>query len=146
MDNWSGTYTKVNAPDISATAYPGVTAIGKSYQNYFAVEICFGLFLPLLFVQMLRNTFPPTPERQKSLLFNIWNITSSLLAFVALIISAHIAWDIKNNQDYPNGSQDKYYQYSLKVVGTIPSGLDFFHAPKLKWDFGKLLIDGWCYS
>lgn len=142
MDNWSGSYDKITAPKINAKTYPGVTAVGRSYQNFWAVELCFGFFLPLLFIQMLRNTFPTTPQRQKSLLFNIWNITSSLFSFAALIISAHIAWDIKNNRDYPNGSQDKYYQYSLKVVGTIPSGLDFFRAPQLKYNFGKLLIDG----
>ena len=138
MDNWSGTYTKADAPKVPV----GVNAIGMSYQNYFSIDICFGLYIPLVLVQILRNNFRPNLERQKSVVFNVWQIASSLLPFAALIIGAHIAWDIKNNHDYPDGSQDQYYQYSLKVIGSIPSGLNFFHSPKLRWNFFQLLIDG----
>jgi hypothetical protein len=114
-----------------------------SYRNHFATEISFGLFLPLLFAQMIRNTYRPTPEREKSVLFNTWQIVSSLLPFAALIVGAHVAWDIKNNHDYPTGSQDQYYQYSLKVLGSsVPSGLKFFQLPNLKWNFLQVLIDG----
>eukprot|EP01035_Chromulina_nebulosa_P028440 gene28440-37541_t len=140
VNNWSGTYTKATAPEVTKTN--PISAVGMSYQNYFSVEICFGLFLPLLFVQMIRNTFQPNPERQKSVLFNIWQIVSSLLPFAALIIGAHVAYDIKNNRDYPLGSKDQYYQYNLKVLGSsIPSELNFFHSPNLRWNFPQLLID-----
>ena len=138
VDNWSGIYTQENAPKVPH----GGSAVGMPYQNYFAIYICFGLFVPLVIVQMLRNSFQPTPERQKSVLFNVWQIASSLLPFAALIIGAHIAWDIKNIHDYPYGSQEQYYQYSLKVIGSIPSGLNFFHSPKLRWNFFQLLLDG----
>ena len=140
VDNWSGTYTEATAPSVPKGS--GIVSVGRSYQNFWAVEICFAIFLPLLLTQMLRNTFPNTPERAKSVLFNIWNIVSSLFSFGALVISAHIAWSYKNERDYSKGSSDQYYQWSLKTVGTIPSGLIFFHAPNLKWNFGKLIIDG----
>eukprot|EP01035_Chromulina_nebulosa_P020825 gene20825-26993_t len=139
VDNWSGTYTEATAPSVPKGS--GIVSVGRSYQNFWAVEICFAIFLPLLLTQMLRNTFPNTPERAKSVLFNIWNIVSSLFSFGALVISAHIAWSYKNERDYSKGSSDQYYQWSLKTVGTIPSGLNFFHAPNLKWNFGKLIID-----
>lgn len=136
IDNWDGTYTKSTVPA------PSKTQLGKSYMNHFSISITFALYFPLLFVQILRNSFPATPARMKSVWFNIWQITSSIMPFIALIIGTNTAWSIKNTIDYVPGSNEAYYQSTLKVVGAVPPGLNFFHSPKLRWNFGQLLLDG----
>ena len=109
VDNWNLNYTKKTYS--SKVPYQ----LGKSYQNHFAVSILFALYFPLLFIQILRNTFRPTPERMRSPAFNVWQILSSIAPFVALIIGAHVAWSIKHTE-YEPGSNENYYQVQLKVT------------------------------
>lgn len=135
MDNWFGTYTSKTASTASA--------IGKSYQNFFAVQVCFGFFGPLLFVQMLRKAFPPNVERLKSVRFHIWQFFAAVLPLCALALGVHVGWRIKIVLNYPEYTQDFYYQSTLKLLGSsVPSSLNFFRTPSLRWKFEQLLVDG----
>lgn len=134
VDNWGSTYTTKTAPSTSA--------VGMSYQNYFAVQICFGFLGPLLLVQFVRNTFPPTVERLKSVRFHIWQFVAAVLPLCALVLGVHVAWRVKIVLNYPTGTMDYYYQSTLKLLGSAPSSLDFFRSPNLRWNFPQLLVDG----
>ena len=113
-----------------------------SYQNYFAVQICFGFLGPLLLVQFVRNSFPPTVERLKSVRFHIWQFVAAVLPLCALVLGVHVAWRVKIVLNYPTGTMDYYYQGALKLLGSPPSSLDFFRSPNLRWNFPQLLVDG----
>lgn len=95
-----------------------------------------GIFWPLVFVQFLRYVYPATPERKKSWLFNFWNIASSLAPFIATIVGARVAYVIKMAPD-----SEVYYANTLKVVGPVPSGLNFLHSPSQKYSFADLIGD-----
>lgn len=127
VNNWYSTYTLKTG---------NKTSNGKTFQNHYAVSITLGIFFPLFAIQVLRSMFPATPERKKFVLFNIWNIFSSLAPFAATIISAHVAWEIKNSPE-----SEVYYANTLKVVGAVPPGLNFLHAPSSQYDFGGLIGD-----
>mmetsp|Transcript_10919 Transcript_10919/g.15023 ORF Transcript_10919/g.15023 Transcript_10919/m.15023 type:complete len:416 (+) Transcript_10919:40-1287(+) len=122
--------------------YAGKTTKGRTFRNHYATTICLSIFFPLLLVQMIRNTYKPTPERKKSWLYNTWQILSSLLPFASIIIAAHVAFEIKTNsqQDKTKPHYD-YYADTLKVVGTVQGGLNFFRAPRIKYNFLKLIGD-----
>ncbi len=115
---------------------------GRSYQNHYAIRIFFGLYIPLLFIVILKNYFKPTPERRKSWVFHAWTIFANLMPFVAVIIGAHVAWKIKHDDGYnnPRISHD-WFAKKLSIVGQVKSGLSFTGMPSLRWDFGTLLGD-----
>jgi len=132
-NHWNDHYTKKSDK----------TAKDRTYRNHYATTICLSIFFPLLLVQMIRNTFKPTPERKKSWLFNTWQILSSLLPFASIIIAAHVAYEIKSNsQQNKKLPHYDYYADTLKVVGKVQGGLNFFRAPRIKYNFLKLIGDG----
>src|SRR4051794_12193136 len=67
---------------------------GTTTRNHYATAICFGFFIPLLCLQIFKNTYKPSDARKKTISFRVWNILSSLFPFVAIVIAAHIAYSI----------------------------------------------------
>jgi hypothetical protein len=67
----------------------GVTKKGvfHYYRNQHAVNICFGLLVPMLFLQFLKKqVFKPTPERKRMIWFKIWTIFVNIMPLIAILI------------------------------------------------------------
>jgi SulP family sulfate permease len=112
------------------------------YRNPTAAKICFGLYIPLLLIVIFKNNLKATPERKKSLWYNAFTIGSALMPFVAIIIGAHVAWQIKHDDGYNNPKiTHDWYSYKLSIVGKVQPGLDFLRAPSFKWPFLQLIGD-----
>jgi MFS superfamily sulfate permease-like transporter len=66
----------------------------------------------------------------------------ALMPFVAIIIGAHVAWQIHHDDGYTQQSFDhSFYKASLKVVGEVKAGLDFIRIPNIRFPMGKFLAD-----
>ena len=152
--NWYGVYTVETAP-YKCTVYnppcskgcnaldcvywspnPASANIGKTYLNPVAVQICIGIFVPLFVIANIRLFFKPNKERNKSVIFRLWYILSSMTSLVGIIIAGNIAYNIKNG---PNATD--YYNNALKIIGPVTPGLSFLRVPSIRWDFGKLIGD-----
>ncbi len=76
VDHWYDSFTVETAPyqKVSNTWVPDPNSyyIGNKFVNPKAVAICVGVFVPLIIIQIIKNTYKPTPERKKSLLFRLW--------------------------------------------------------------------------
>lgn len=59
--------------------------------NTYTHQICFGLYVPLIFISLLKQSIKQTPERKKKLSFKIWTICASLTPFAAIIIGEFIS-------------------------------------------------------
>ena len=112
-------------------------------RNFYATRICFALYFCMLFFVLLKQYIKPTPERKKTWAFTLWSLFVNLLPLVAIIIGAHLAWEIKHSDHY----NDKHYKHhhfyksKLSIVGIVKPGLDILRVPDFKWEFGKLLGD-----
>jgi SulP family sulfate permease len=115
---------------------------GLSIRNPLATKICFGLFIPLVLIVILKNNIKATPERKKTIWYNVFTVVTALMPFVAIIIGAHLAWQIKHDDGYnsPNTQHD-FYSKNLSIVGNVKAGLDFVRVPTFRWSFGKLMGD-----
>eukprot|EP01034_Spumella_vulgaris_P034735 gene34735-42843_t len=134
------TTMKNGVPVVLKPSQMGVD--GTSTRNHYATAICFGFFIPLLCIQIFKNTYKPSEERRKKLSFRIWNISSSLAPFIAIIIAARIAYLIHKHDNFFNPKiVHHYYSKNLKIVGKVQAGIDIIRSPSLKWDFGKLMGD-----
>lgn len=71
---------------------------------------------------------------KKMKLFKLWTFVTSILPLVAIIVSAHIAHDIRKY----NPSN---YAQTLKTVGELKPGLNLLNFMEMKYPFGQLLID-----
>jgi SulP family sulfate permease len=112
------------------------------YRNPLATKICFGLYIPLILIVIFKNNLKPTAERKKSLWYNAFTIGAALMPFVAIIIGAHVAWQIKHDDGYANPHVPHvWYSSKLSIVGKVTPGLNFLKAPTFKWSFSKLIGD-----
>lgn len=82
-------------------------------------------------------------KRKKNLWFNIWTIIASLMPFVAIIIGAYVAWQIKHDDGNNNNPRiiHDWSSNKLAVVGKVTPGLKFLRAPSFHRNFAKLLGD-----
>lgn len=113
-------------------------------QNFYARRICLSLYFCMLFFVLLKQyVFKPTPERKKTWAFTFWTLFVNLLPLVAIIVGAHLAWEIKHSDHYadPTYKHHHFYKKKLSIVGIVKPGLDVLRTPLFKWDFGKLLGD-----
>lgn len=140
IDNWNNHYHFTDA-EIQKKPSLGLQN-GRSWRNPLAAEICFGLYVPLICIVILKNYIKATPERKKTLWFNVWTVVASLMPFVGIIIGAHVAWQIKHDDGYnnPHISHD-WYAKKLSIVGKVTPGLNFIKAPTFHWNFAKLMGD-----
>lgn len=111
-------------------------AAGKSIRNPYAAAICFGLYIPLILNQTMKKRFKPTSARKSWWLYNVWINGSNLSALIAVVVGGLVAMNIKRN-----AADDDFYAKTLKIVGTVPPGLDILRTPSMKWDFFTLLPD-----
>jgi len=140
IDNWNGEYSYTAAQIAKNKTY--WISNGKWYGNLYATRISLGLFFPLMIITLLRSWIKVTPERKRSLLFHIWNIGSALMPLVAIIIGAHVAWQIKHDDGYNNPKVlHSWYANKLSIIGIVTPGINFIRTPSMKWNFGKLLGD-----
>lgn len=110
-------------------------------RNFYASRIAFGLYFPMIILVILKQYIKPTPERKKSWAFLLWTMFVNLIPFAAIIIGAHVAYELKHQESDKPIKEQSYYIYNLSIVGTVRSGLDFIRAPKFRWNFGTLLGD-----
>lgn len=86
-------------------------AAGHPIVNPYNVQICFGLWICLAVINMIKKRFKETPARKKNWCFFIWQLMANISPFFAIIIGAGIAAKIKkddknNNWDYTcNGTR-----------------------------------------
>lgn len=110
-------------------------------RNFYATRITFALYFPMIMLVILKQYIKPTPERKKSWVFLVWTMCVNLMPFAAIIIGAHVAYTLKQqNEGIPVTSQS-YYIYNLSIVHSVKPGLDFVRLPKFRWAFGTLLGD-----
>lgn len=115
---------------------------GHQMRNHYAVKICFGIYVPLMIVQLIKWNYKPSKETKKTWAYRIWHLFTSLLPLLAIIISAAVAYNIKksdhfNDPDYVHS----FYAENLKIVGEIPKGLDILRIPTFRHPMGTFLID-----
>lgn len=111
-------------------------------KNPYAIKICLGLYFAMMFFVILKNYIKPTPERKKTWVWFLWTISVNMLPLAAIIIGAHVAWEIKRDDHYSQKGYDhSWYKKKLSIVGIVTPGLDFIRAPSFKWGFGKLVGD-----
>ena len=112
---------------------------GLNIQNPYACKICFGLYIPLLFVVLLKGWIKSTPERKKNIFFRLWMFVSNLFPFFAILIGCRVAKDIILGSDYPaSKSADDIYAYKLDVIKDVPSGLNILRSPNLNFSMGEI--------
>lgn len=137
---------------------------GKSVLNPYATAICFGLYVSLAIINMMKKRFKATPERRKNYCYNFWVMLANIAPFFAIIIGAGIAHDIKQADNFDNfnytwtvtgtkggawsiddadpvNAAHSYYAASLKCVGYTPGGINIIRIPTLSVPFGKLIVD-----
>lgn len=106
------------------------------YTNYIAINICFGIYIPLAIIYFSRQWFfPETPERKKKIWFKVISFLANILPLFAIIIGASLA------QGYNTNPQGSNYAKGLKIVGTLPSGLNIFRPLGNKFDWGSIFND-----
>ncbi len=82
-DNWFETFSVETAPYKNNQPDPNSYFIGNRFVNPKAVAICIGVYVPLVIIQMIKNTYKPTAERKKSLLFRIWYLIFFIFKFIS---------------------------------------------------------------
>lgn len=88
---------------------------GHLWRNSYAAKICFGLYVPLIIVVLLKTYIKPTPERKKTTVFRVWTFCANLLPFVALIIGGHVAWRMKHDDHYTDSNADYVHDFEKYV-------------------------------
>jgi high affinity sulfate transporter 1 len=117
MDNWDGR-----------------TSSGYLWRNVHAVNITFGIYVPLILLWFFKRNYIFSAETKKTAGYQLFNFIATVSTLMALIIAAHEAYLIHN-------FNDTYHARALKVVGDVPPGLDIFRTPKFEHDMGKVFVD-----
>lgn len=90
----------------------------------------------MLIFSILKSNIKATPERKNLIWYKIFVLFCALLPLFAIIIGAHVAWSIVTE-----GNQNDFYATNLKVVGSVPSGLNIIKIPTFHYPFGQFFID-----
>eukprot|EP01038_Epipyxis_sp_PR26KG_P007870 gene7870-10684_t len=138
--NWDGKYhyTVTQIAKSKTSAFKN----GHSYRNHYATAICFGLYVPLLLIQIFKANLKISEKSKKTWAYRAFNIITGLTPLVAIIIGAHVAYEIKKNDHFSSKTEShEYYANTLKIVGIVAPGTNFIRMPEFKVDFGKLLAD-----
>lgn len=118
-----------------------------SYQNHYAIKICFGLYVVMFFVQFFKNQLKGTPKRKNEAWYQILSFILPLGPFICLLIGTGIAYRIKKNSDYYYLDLDVKKRYSdiyalaLKIVGPVVQGVDIIRIPTFRADWGPFFAD-----
>jgi len=111
---------------------------GLDIQNPYACKICFGLYIPLLFIVLLKGWIKDTPERRKNIFFRLWMFVSNLFPFFAILIGCRVAKDLILDAPVPPVTDDEIYASKIDVLKDVPSGLDILHAPALPFSMNEI--------
>jgi MFS superfamily sulfate permease-like transporter len=100
------------------------------------------LFVPLLIVLIIKQNVKATPERKKKVWYRVFNFFATMTPFMAIIIGAHIAWQIKSRDHYNSPTHaHAYYAKQLKIVGIVTPGLNILRKPNILHPWGEFFAD-----
>lgn len=132
--HFGDTYTTADIASVSDDTFTGQE--GESIRNPYAAAICFGLYVPLILNQTMKKRFKPTAARKSWWVYKVWIYCSNMSALIAVVVGGLVAMNIKRG-----ASDDDFYANTLKIVGSVPPGLNIMRTPSMKWDFFTLLPD-----
>lgn len=147
VENWNGKYGGYTDPQGWKTvgnkpasppnpSYSKAYTANMYYQNPFAVVICWSTYIVLIFFHILKMYIAAPAERKKTWWYFAFTSIINILPLIAIIVGANVAWQIKTQGRWVNSEEDKIYAQALKIVGTIPSGIDIIRIPSFQIDFG----------
>lgn len=87
-------------------------------------------------IQIIKWNYKPSTAEKKTWFYRIWNIVTATIPLVAIIVAAHIAWQIKTG---PHAKD--FYNSKLRIVGAVPSGLSILRVPRFRWPMGQFFAD-----
>ena len=106
VDNWNGQY-----------AVKGYSVKTINQVNQYAVALCFGVYVPLIIINQIKQNLKFTGEQKKSTAYQCWQFFTCILPLLAIIIAGNVTYKIQTQNP-----TDPYAQ-TLKIVGTIKPGL-----------------------
>jgi len=123
----------------------------------------------MMFFNLIKIYWKPTKEMAKTYAYKGFIFFVNVLPLIAIIIGANVAWKIHKENDvvvdavtgkgavyhtvctisgicsrvaYKDAPTEyAYWASKLKVVGSIPEGLQLLKSPTFKYDWGKLFLD-----
>lgn len=107
----------------------------NKYVNPYAAKISMGVYVPLFAVYIVKTRMRVTPSMQKQWWYKVWIPLQAMSTLIAIIIAAFVARSIKK-------SDESEHALSLKIVGTVPSGVDIFKEPQLDGSLGDMINSG----
>ena len=107
---------------------------GYLYRNVHATNITFGLYIPLICLWFFKRNWKPSEKTKKTALYQVFNYFTTITTLLCLIIAAHMAYRIHN-------FNTTHHARALKVVGTVPPGLDIFRIPHFNQPMGQMFVD-----
>eukprot|EP01099_Mayorella_cantabrigiensis_P005267 TRINITY_DN414_c0_g2_i1.p1 TRINITY_DN414_c0_g2~~TRINITY_DN414_c0_g2_i1.p1 ORF type:complete len:528 (-),score=105.36 TRINITY_DN414_c0_g2_i1:704-2287(-) len=115
-----------------------VSGVELDVKNPYAAKICFGLYIPLLLVVLLKTWIKTTPERKKNIFFRLWLFVSNLFPFFAILIGCRVAKDLILGAHPETHEEDDLYASKIEILKDVPSGLDILRAPPLNFSMGEI--------
>lgn len=112
----------------------GSTSDGYLWRNVHATNITFGVYVPLILLRYFKVNYPFTEAQKKTTAFQVFNMFSAVTTLVCLIIASNQAYQLHN-------FNDTYHARTLRVVGTVPPGLDIFRIPSFPFPLGQVFAD-----
>jgi MFS superfamily sulfate permease-like transporter len=105
-------------------------------------QITFGLYVPLMLVQLFKWYYKPSATTKKSWQYRVYNLVTLLLPLVAIIVGARVAYEIKKEDHFNSSEHDhSYYAKSLKILGEVPSGVHVGRIPRFRWPMSEFFAD-----
>jgi hypothetical protein len=95
-------------------------------------------------IQLLKNGFKETPKRKKNIIYKIWIFVASISPFIAIVISAHMAYLISRSNNYFDVTLKFPHHYdgwafsNKLLVGKVPAGLGFLKSPNFKFPMAEM--------
>ena len=112
INNWNGQY-----------AVKGYSVKTINQVNQYAVALCFGVYVPLIVINQIKQNLKFTAEQKKTIIYQCWQFFTCILPLLAIIIAGNVTYKIQTNNP-----TDPYAQ-TLKIVGTIKPGLRYVIQP-----------------
>ena len=101
----------------------------------------------MMFFNLLKIYLPASQARKQSWWYVIFTNITNVLPLLAIIVGANIAWNINNyvasGTSWVNVNDPVQVNYAklLKLVGTVPSGVNIYRVPTLQYEFWSFLAE-----
>ena len=149
VENWNGIFTYDTIGSSATLRKKYIAYIGKAFINPYAVKICFGIFIPLFTIALIKSRLKFTAVQKKTTWFRVFNATMSILPFIGIIIGGCVSYQIKKADNFNSIARTniapynthEFYAHKLSIVGKMPNGLNILRSPSLNHDFGSFFID-----